>query len=63
MLNPASLETVRAKAEPSLREASPGALYQFERVGYFCADTKDSRPGAPVMNRTVPLKDGSAKLK
>jgi glutaminyl-tRNA synthetase len=62
-VNPASLETLTAKAEPSVQHALPGALYQFERVGYFCVDTKDSRPGAPVLNRTVALKDSFAKGK
>jgi len=62
-VNPASLETLTAKAEPSVQHALPGALYQFERVGYFCVDTKESKPGAPVLNRTVALKDGFAKAK
>jgi glutaminyl-tRNA synthetase len=62
-INPASLETLQAKAEPSLLQAQPGAHYQFERVGYFCADPKDSHPGAPVFNRTVALKDSSSKPK
>ena len=55
-LNPDSLKTIRALVEPSLLEAKPGDRYQFERVGYFSADP-DSRPGAPVFNRTVTLKD------
>jgi glutaminyl-tRNA synthetase len=60
-LNPASLEIVRgAKLEPSLADAAPGARYQFERLGYFAADP-DTRPGAPVFNRTVTLKDSWAK--
>jgi glutaminyl-tRNA synthetase len=62
-INPASLETVTAKAEPSLLQALPGAHYQFERVGYFCVDTKDSDSGAPVLNRTVGLKDSFTKAK
>jgi len=62
-LNPASLEVVTAKLEPSVASASGGAHYQFERVGYFYTDPKDSRPGAPVFNRTVALKDGFAKGK
>ena len=62
-VNPASLETLTAKAEPSVQHALPGALYQFERVGYFCVDTKESQPGAPVLNRTVALKDSFAKGK
>lgn len=56
-LNPDSLRVCTAQIEPALAEASPGDRYQFERVGYFCADTKD--PG--VFNRTVPLRDSWAK--
>jgi glutaminyl-tRNA synthetase len=56
-LNPASLQVVRgAKVEPSLAVAPAGARFQFERIGYFCADT-DTAPGRPVFNRTVSLKD------
>jgi glutaminyl-tRNA synthetase len=62
-VNPGSLETLTAKAEPSLLQAVPGARYQFERVGYFCADSKDSRPGVPVLNRIVALKDSFGKAK
>ena len=62
-LNPKSLEVIRgARLEPMLREASPGSRWQFERMGYFCADTKDSRPGAPVFNRTVTLRDTWARI-
>ena len=61
-LNPNSLEVIRAaKLEPSLANAAPGARYQFERLGYFCADP-DSKPGKPVFNRTVALKDTWAKV-
>jgi glutaminyl-tRNA synthetase len=61
-LNPDSLETTTAcKAEPSLAAALPGTRYQFERLGYFSVDP-DSRPGAPVFNRTVTLKDTWAKI-
>ena len=61
-LNPNSLEVIReAKLEPSLAEAEPGALFQFERLGYFCADSKDSQLGKPVYNRTVTLRDAWAK--
>jgi glutaminyl-tRNA synthetase len=60
-LNPQSLDVVSsAKLEPSLANAKPGDRYQFERVGYFCADP-DSKPGKPVFNRTVALKDSWAK--
>jgi glutaminyl-tRNA synthetase len=61
-LNPESLEVVRdAKLEPSLAGAKAEDRYQFERVGYFCADL-DSKPGALVFNRTLPLKDTWAKI-
>ena len=60
-LNPDSLEVLRdCKLEPSLAEAAPGAVVQFERLGYFCPD-RDSAPGAPVFNRTVALRDSWAK--
>jgi glutaminyl-tRNA synthetase len=60
-LNPHSLETTTAYAEPAVAEAQPGEKFQFERVAYFVADACDSRPGAPVFNRTVTLKDLWAK--
>ena len=61
-LNPDSLEVIReAKLEPGLADTEPGTLYQFERLGYFCADAKDSQPGKPVFNRTVTLRDAWAK--
>jgi glutaminyl-tRNA synthetase len=61
-LNPSSLERLTAaKVEPSLAHAPVGTRYQFERQGYFCVDP-DSRPGAPVFNRTVTLKDTWAKV-
>jgi glutaminyl-tRNA synthetase len=61
-LNPASLEVLRGcKIEPSLAEATPGERFQFERLGYFCVDP-DGRPGAPVFNRTVTLKDAWARI-
>ncbi len=61
-LNPNSLEVLRhAKLEPSLANVTPGTRYQFERLGYFCADP-DSAPGKPVFNRTVALKDTWAKV-
>ncbi len=60
-LNPDSLSVVQAKVEPSLSSAAEGQHYQFERVGFFFVDP-DTRPGAPVFNRTVALKDGWAKL-
>ena len=57
-LNRDSLKKVTAYVEPLLGEAKPGEAFQFERTGYFCADSGDSKPGAPVFNRTVTLKDG-----
>jgi glutaminyl-tRNA synthetase len=61
--NPSSLEVITAKLEPSVKDAQPGCYYQFERVGYFFTDPKDSKLGSPVFNRTVTLKDGFAKGK
>ncbi|MCX6565579.1 MAG: glutamine--tRNA ligase/YqeY domain fusion protein [Candidatus Aminicenantes bacterium] len=62
-LNPQSLEVIRgARLEPMLAAAAAGSRWQFERMGYFVADTKDSRPGAPVFNRTVTLRDAWTKL-
>ena len=48
--------------EPSLSEAKPGSRYQFERLGYFCVDRKDSEEGSLVFNRTVTLRDTWAKI-
>jgi len=62
-INPNSLEVLPScRLEPSLAGAAPGSFYQFERQGYFCADLKDSAPGALVFNRTVTLKDPWARL-
>ncbi len=63
LLNPNSKKVVRAKLEPSLKKAQGGERFQFERVGYFCCDAKDSRPDAPVFLRTVGLKDSWQKKK
>jgi glutaminyl-tRNA synthetase len=61
-LNPNSLETLpAAKLEPSLASAKPGDRYQFERLGYFCADP-DSTSEKLVFNRTVQLRDTWAKI-
>jgi glutaminyl-tRNA synthetase len=61
-LNPNSLEVLTGcKVEPGLRDAEPGARYQFERMGYFCVDP-DSAPGKPVFNRTIGLRDTWAKI-
>jgi glutaminyl-tRNA synthetase len=58
VMNPASLSSAPgARLEPALRDASPGTHWQFLREGYFFADPVDSRPGAPVWNRTMTLKD------
>jgi glutaminyl-tRNA synthetase len=58
-LNPDSLEILSGcKLEPSLASAELGTTYQFTRVGYFTLDSRYSKPGAPVFNRTVTLKDG-----
>ncbi len=63
-LNPDSLSLLsNCMVEPSLADLEPGACVQFERQGYFCIDTKDSKPGAPVFNRTVGLRDSWAKRK
>ena len=62
-LNPDSIETVTScRVEPGLLKAKYEDIYQFERVGYFCVDSKESRPGALVFNRTVTLRDTWAKL-
>ncbi len=62
-LNPHSLDVLtNCKLEPSLKDASPGSRYQFERQGYFCVDTVDSTPERLVFNRTVPLRDTWAKI-
>lgn len=62
-LNPKSLEILKGcRLEPSLADVKPGAIYQFERIGYFCVDSKDSGDGTLVFNRTVTLKDEWSKL-
>ena len=60
-LNPNSLEVLTAKVEPSLAQAEPAKRYQFERLAYFCLDSRDAKPGKPVFNRTITLKDTWAK--
>jgi glutaminyl-tRNA synthetase len=61
-VNPNSLEVIKdAKLEPSLKDAKADEKFQFERIGYFVADLVESRPGAPVFNRSVTLKDSWAK--
>jgi glutaminyl-tRNA synthetase len=61
-LNPNSLEVTRGFVEPSVAEMTPGTRMQLERMGYFVVDTKDSRPDALVLNRTIGLKDSWAKI-
>lgn len=62
-LNPKSLETLRdCRLEPCLKDALPGSRYQFERLGYFIVDAKDTAPEGLVFNRTVTLRDTWAKI-
>ena len=60
-LNPDSLKTAECLLEPALASVAVGETVQFERQGYFALD-RDSRPGRPVFNRTVTLKDSWAKM-
>jgi glutaminyl-tRNA synthetase len=62
VLNPDSLQIASAMLEPSLAELETGKPVQFERLGYFCADSKDSSPTTPVFNRIVTLRDSWAKI-
>ncbi|MDD6869384.1 MAG: glutamine--tRNA ligase/YqeY domain fusion protein [bacterium] len=64
MLNPESIKVVKnAKIEPFLAEnANPGAHFQFQRIGYFTPDSKDSTPDHIVFNRTITLKDSWQKI-
>jgi glutaminyl-tRNA synthetase len=59
-LNPLSLKTITGYCDPSLKDARPGDKFQFERLGYFCADADSGRK--LVFNRTVTLKDNWAKI-
>ena len=61
VVNPRSLEVVAARLEPSLAEATPADRFQFERLGYFSLDSKDSAAGRRVFNRTISLKDTWSK--
>jgi glutaminyl-tRNA synthetase len=62
-LNPKSLETLTGcKVEPGLKDIAPESRYQFERLGYFCADPRDCAPGRLVFNRTATLRDTWAKI-
>ena len=61
-INPDSLKILKeCKLEPSMDNAKQESRYQFQRLGYFCVDKKDSKPGTLVLNRTVPLKDSWSK--
>ena len=63
VINSNSLKIVSsARLESYLRDALPGSHYQFERVRYFCVDRIHSKPGAPVFNRTVSLRDSWSKI-
>jgi glutaminyl-tRNA synthetase len=60
-LNPDSLRIVNGFVEPGVAASAPGTRYQFERLGYFCADL-DSSSENPVFNRTVTLRDTWANI-
>ena len=61
-INPDSLQILpNCKLEPSLKDAEAGERFQFQRLGYFCVDTRYSEAGRPVFNRTVTLRDNWAK--
>ncbi len=62
VLNPGSLEVVDAKLEPSLAGLGRGEAVQFERLGYFCKDSRDDSDAAHVFNRIVTLRDSWAKF-
>ncbi|HIC86504.1 MAG TPA: glutamine--tRNA ligase/YqeY domain fusion protein [Desulfobacterales bacterium] len=63
-INTNSLEVLRpCFVEPSLGAAKPGDRFQFERIGYFSVDPVDSKPGRPLFNRIVTLRDTWAKIK
>jgi glutaminyl-tRNA synthetase len=62
-LNPHSLDVIeKAIVEAPVAAGSPGDYYQFERTGYFCHDSVDSKPGRPVLNRIVTLRDSWARI-
>jgi glutaminyl-tRNA synthetase len=61
VLNPDSLKVIRAWVEPSVAEATPETVFQFERIGYFVADRHEHQPGKPVFNRTIGLRDSWGK--
>ena len=62
-LNPRSVEVLKgARLEPALAGAAPESRWQFERMGYFVADRRESMPGRPIFNRTVTLRDEWARI-
>lgn len=62
-LNPHSLDVIStAIVEAQVAEGAPGDFYQFERTGYFCHDSVDSKPGQPVLNRIVTMRDSWARI-
>ena len=62
-INPESLEILYdCRVEPGLAGAEPESIYQFERLGYFCADRHDCNPDRLVFNRSVTLRDAWAKI-
>ena len=60
-INPHAKQVITAYLEPGLKDAQPEDRFQFERHGYFVADRRDSKPGRPVFNRAVTLRDSWAK--
>ena len=61
-INPDSLKSLKnCKLEPGLKDAEPESKYQFQRLGYFCVDRRDSKSENLVFNRTVPLRDSWSK--
>ncbi len=63
-INPESIVVLDScRVEKSLVNATPEKLLQFERLGYFCVDSKESKPESLVFNRTVTLRDAWAKVK
>jgi len=63
LINPNSKEILQAFAEPEVKKIPKGTSFQFERLGYFCIDSKDTTEEKIVVNRTVTLKDTWAKVK
>ncbi|MBF0225036.1 MAG: glutamine--tRNA ligase/YqeY domain fusion protein [Desulfobacterales bacterium] len=62
-LNANSIEVLNScYVEPSLKNSKLGNFFQFERLGYFCIDSVDSKDDKLVFNRTVTLKDEWAKI-